>query len=119
MRAACGAEMIGESVVPAAHVAPGFSSAKILPIRSASGSARLRSTSRREPATHTCPALPVIAPAMRRATSSRRGASAKTICGLLPPSSSVTGLVPLFAHAAMIDAPVRVEPVKVTLLIFG
>lgn len=56
---------------------------------------------------------------MRRATSSRRGASAKTICGLLPPSSSVTGLVPLFAQAAMIDAPVRVEPVKVTLLILG
>ena len=65
--------MIGESVVPRVHVAPALSSAKIRWMRSANSSAIERSTSRREPALHTCPALPEIAPAMRSATSSSRG----------------------------------------------
>jgi hypothetical protein len=41
-------------------------------------------------------------------------ASAKTMLGLLPPSSSVTRFTPA-AHAAMIRLPTAVEPVKTTL----
>ncbi len=72
-----------------------------------------RCTISREPATHTCPALPVIAPAIMPARWSTSGASSNTSCGLLPPSSSVTGFGPFMAQAAMMAAPVRVEPVKV------
>ena len=56
---------------------------------------------------------------MLRATLSRSAASANTSCGLLPPSSKVTGLTPLSALAVMIDAPVRVEPVNEILPIPG
>ena len=48
-----------------------------------------------------------------------RSASAKTICGLLPPSSSVIGLTPVRATFSMMAEPARVEPVKETLAMSG
>ena len=88
-------------------------------MRSISGSAMRICTIRREPARQTWPALPVMAPAIIAASLSRSGASSNTSCGLLPPSSSVTGFGPCSAQAAMIAAPVRVEPVKVILAMRG
>ncbi|MCY1305060.1 hypothetical protein D9M70_548420 [compost metagenome] len=44
-----------------------------------------------------------------------RSASAKTSCGLFPPSSSVIGLTPVRAILAMMAEPAPVEPVKLTL----
>ncbi len=119
MRAPCAVEMMGGSVASASQVAPGRSAAKRAAMRSTSAGAMPRCTIRREPATQTCPALPVMAPAMMAASRSRSGASSNTSCGLLPPSSSVTGLGPCDAQLAMMAAPVRVEPVKVIFEISG
>ncbi|MCY1556260.1 hypothetical protein D9M68_929970 [compost metagenome] len=60
-----------------------------------------------------------MAPATMAARRSTSGASSNTSCGLLPPSSRVTGFGPCKAQLAMMAAPVRVEPVKVILLISG
>ncbi|MNR11264.1 hypothetical protein D3C85_1275570 [compost metagenome] len=69
----------------------------------------------REPDTQTWPALPVMPMATLRAVFSRSGTSANTSCGLLPPSSRVTGFGPTWAQVDMMLAPVAVEPVNVTL----
>ena len=53
-------------------------------------------------------------PAMRPLAAASRSASGNTICGLLPPSSSVT-LLTLPAAAAATLMPVAVDPVKATL----
>ncbi|AOR35332.1 hypothetical protein BFF78_33485 [Streptomyces fodineus] len=47
-----------------------------------------------------------------------RSASAKTMLGLLPPSSRVTGLTSL-AQRSMTSRPVRVEPVNTILATSG
>ena len=64
----------------------------------------------RDAAEQVCPAfwMPALT---RKGSAASRSASAKTICGLLPPSSSVTGTA-FFAAAAWISAPTATEPVK-------
>ena len=64
----------------------------------------------RDAAEQVCPAfwMPAFT---RKGSAASRSASAKTICGLLPPSSSVTGTVCL-AAAAWIIEPTLTEPVK-------
>ena len=64
----------------------------------------------RDAAEQVCPAfwMPALT---RKGSAASRSASAKTICGLLPPSSSVTGTV-FFAAAAWISRPTATEPVK-------
>ena len=47
----------------------------------------------------------------RNGSAASRSASAKTICGLLPPSSSVTGTA-FLAAAVCTSVPVATEPVK-------
>ena len=59
---------------------------------------------------HVWPALMCLPHTMRRAATAR-SASAATIVGLFPPSSSVTG-VRCFAAAAMTTLPTLVDPVK-------
>ncbi len=64
----------------------------------------------RDAAEQVCPAFWI--PALtRNGSAASRSASANTICGLLPPSSSVTGTA-FFAAAAWISAPVVTEPVN-------
>ena len=70
-------------------------------------------TNRREPATHACPWLKKIPPNAPLAAASR-SASANTMFGLLPPSSSVTRFSPSTA-VRMISLPVAVCPVNATL----
>ena len=111
--------MIGARVASADQVGPGRKAAKAAWMPSSIGSRAARWTSSREPETHTWPALPVMAAATLRAVRARSGASANTSCGLLPPSSRVTGLGPLSAQAVMMAVPVPVEPVKVTLPMRG
>ena len=72
----------------------------------------------RLPATQAWPALKRMLRAMQSAASVR-SASAKTSCGLLPPSSSVIGFMPVRAMLAMIAWPAPVEPVKLTLAMPG
>ena len=59
---------------------------------------------------HVCPALSSLPTAIRGATTAR-SAPASTIAGLLPPSSSVTG-VRFSAAAFATIRPTAVEPVK-------
>ena len=47
----------------------------------------------------------------RNGSAASRSASANTICGLLPPSSSVTGMA-FCAAAVWIKVPTATEPVK-------
>ena len=74
--------------------------------RSASSSATDASTNSREPATHACPWLKKIPPNAPLVAASR-SASANTMFGLLPPSSSVTRFSPSTA-VRMISLPVAV-----------
>ena len=76
-----------------------------------------RCTNTRDRAQQSCPALPNTAPANPRAAASR-SASANTIDGDLPPSSSVTRFTSRAARAA-ISRPTAVEPVKATLAMPG
>ena len=64
----------------------------------------------RDAAEHVCPAfwMPALT---RNGSAASRSASAKTICGLLPPSSSVTGTA-FLAAAICTSAPVATEPVN-------
>ena len=110
---------MGPIVASGSQVVPALSSAKTAARRSTTRSATARCTMRRDPATHTWPAFRVMARATVRTVRSRSGASANTTCGLLPPNSSVTGLVPLSAQAAMMAAPLRVDPVNVTFAMRG
>ncbi len=70
-----------------------------------------RCTSSREPAKQTWPLPPKMA-RIDSGTAMSRSASAKTMLADLPPSSAETG-VRLAAAAAMMAAPVALEPVKV------
>ncbi len=64
----------------------------------------------RDAAEQVCPAF--CTPALtRNGSAASRSASANTICGLLPPSSSVTGTV-FFAAAACTCWPTATEPVN-------
>ena len=69
---------------------PTLSAANACDSRSRSGSYAARSISTRLPAEHVCPAFWTIA-ATSTGSAASKSASAKTICGDLPPSSSVTG----------------------------
>jgi hypothetical protein len=80
--------------------------------RSRSSSYTWRSTRAREPATHDWPAAPKM-PARRPASAASSAASAKTMFGLFPPSSSVTGARRAPALAAM-RFPVDSLPVNAT-----
>ena len=81
-------------------------------MRSVTSATRLRSTRMREAAEQVCPAF--WSPAFtRNGSAASRSASANTIWGDLPPSSSVTGTA-LRAAAACTDAPASNEPVKET-----
>jgi hypothetical protein len=71
----------------------------------------------REPAVQTCPELGKIAFAAPGIALSR-SASASTIVGDLPPSSSVTRFI-WRAEACMMRWPVAVEPVKAILRTSG
>ena len=64
----------------------------------------------RHAAEQVCPAfwMPALT---RKGSAASRSASANTSCGLLPPSSSVTGTA-FFAAAAWISAPTATEPVN-------
>ena len=110
--------MIGPKSVAAFQVWPGLIRGSFIVNSSIRASAIGRCTITREPATQPWPEFARIEPAMQVAAFSR-SASAKTSCGLLPPSSSVTGLMPLSAAAFMIAVPVRVDPVKEILPIPG
>src|SRR6185312_1877324 len=77
-----------------------------------------RSTRRREPHRQISPWLEKPERTITSRLASPRSASANTIAGFLPPISSETFLNVLAASAA-ITAPVRVEPVNDTALIFG
>ena len=70
----------------------------------------MRSTSSRLPAEQVCPAFCTIALTSAGSAAST-SASANTICGDLPPSSSVTGQC-RFDAAAPTHAPVAGEPVN-------
>ena len=70
-----------------------------------------RSISTRLPAEQVWPAFCTIAVTSTGSAASR-SASAKTICGDLPPSSSVTGHVVVGGHLARPAAPVAGEPVN-------
>ncbi len=89
-----------------------------MPVTAGSSAARKRSTtlastSMRERAQQSCPALSNIAPGAATAAAST-SASAKTMFADLPPSSSVTRLIVAAADAA-IEAPTSVDPVKAIL----
>ena len=79
-------------------------------MRATTSSKTPRSTRMRDAAEQVWPAfwMPALT---RKGSAASRSASAKTICGLLPPSSSVTGTV-CFAAAAWIIEPTLTEPVK-------
>ena len=79
-------------------------------MRSSTVSKTGRSTRMRLAAEQVWPAfwMPALT---RKGSAASRSASAKTICGLLPPSSSVTGMA-FFAAAVWISAPTATEPVK-------
>ncbi len=79
--------------------------------RATKRSFRLSSTRRREPAEHTSPWLKNT-PIMAHSTAPSRSASAKTMLGDLPPSSSPT-FFRLPTAALAMSWPVRVLPVKV------
>ncbi|CAM5519154.1 hypothetical protein FALB51S_04023 [Frigidibacter albus] len=106
--------MMGEYSVAASHVGPRCPAFRRATSAAARASATLASTRTRLPATQTWPALNRMVRAMQSAAR-LRSASAKTSCGLLPPSSSVIGLTPLRAIFSMIADPATVEPVKLTL----
>lgn len=76
-----------------------------------------RCTNRREPATHDWP-LPSKMPSATAATAASISASAKTMCGDLPPNSSATGMSLRAATSAM-HRPLSVPPVKDTMRTSG
>src|SRR5574340_822552 len=79
-------------------------------MRATTVSNTVRSTRIRDAAEQVCPAfwMPALT---RNGSAASRSASANTICGLLPPSSSVTGMV-FFAAAAWISRPTATDPVN-------
>ena len=80
--------------------------------RASTRSWTLRSTNRREPATHDCP-VPSKMPSATDATAASMSASANTMWGDLPPSSRATGISFSAAMAAM-RRPLPVPPVNDT-----
>ena len=95
-----------------ANAGPVLSAANFSPSRDSNSSYRDASTSTRLPAEHVWPAFCTIA-LTSAGNAASRSASAKTICGDLPPSSSVTGQWRLAAAAAT-QVPVAGEPVNET-----
>ena len=79
-------------------------------MRETTSSNTARSTRMRLAAEQVWPAfwMPALT---RKGSAWSRSASAKTICALLPPSSSVTGTA-FFAAAAWISVPTAAEPVN-------
>ncbi len=75
-------------------------------------------TRTRDPALQVSPLLPKI-PQKQAWTACSRSASANTICGLFPPSSSVSFLRFVSPEAATSRRAVRMDPVKLTLSTSG
>ena len=99
-RARCAADCTGPICVPASRPLPTTMRAMRAASRSTKASCTVSSTSSREPAEQTWPAWKKAA-SSARSTAMSRSASAKTMLGFLPPSSSATRLKLLSAAAFM------------------